>query len=126
MQRSSMAMPLSFYPITTPEDDLAQGKLPVKFASVGLTTTAATTIVTAVSGKKIRVVAVHLTVSASTADVTVSSDANSLFVLYADSGVPLVSLAFPWGLFETNSGEALKMTSAAVANVGGFVAYVEV
>jgi len=99
----------------------------LKSAVINASTSGDNTIVAAVAGKLIRVLAV-LIVSDGTTDVRWESGASGT----AKTGqVPLqaregYSISNPWGLFETASNTLLNLELTAAVNVHGFVTYIEV
>lgn len=99
-----------------------------KFAAVVASNSGATTIINAVSSKKIRVLAVEImangTVNAKWQSHTTPTDLTGLAYLVANAGYVLPFS--PSGWFETVSGEALDINLSAAIAVGGSVVYVEV
>ena len=107
--------------------DLEAGRLPVKYAYVDATGSGNTEVVAAVSGKKIRVLGVHVhaitavTVHLESATTQISSDA----AVGATSGwVENVSL--PYGWFETVAGAALNINLSGAVATGINIVYLEV
>jgi hypothetical protein len=99
-----------------------------KFAVIQAASSGDNTIVSAVTSKKIRVIALNL-MSAGTVTVRFeSSTAGSFktgeYPLVANAGIVLPYN--PVGWFETNSGELLNMTLNAAVTVGGSLTYIEV
>ena len=99
-----------------------------KFAAVVASASGATTIIAAVTSKKIRVLAIELmangTVNAKWQSHTTPTDLTGLAYLVANSGYVLPFS--PTGWFETVSGEALDINLSAAIAVGGSIVYVEV
>lgn len=107
------------------------GNLVPKFAFANIA--AGTTdgaLVSAVSGKKLRVLDVKLaTVTAATTATfnTKPSGAGSAISATLNVPVGIASLGFnPLGHFETNSGEGLTVTTSAGNTVGVQITYIEV
>lgn len=99
-----------------------------KFAIVTASASGATTIVAAVTSKKIRVLAVEIiangTVNAKWQSHITPTDLTGLAYLVANAGYVLPFS--PCGWFETVSGEALDINLSAAIAVGGSVVYIEV
>lgn len=100
-----------------------------KFATISTSSSGATTVVAAVTGKRIRVLAWDLKVNAAVnfkwqSHVTPTD----LTGLYYNSGQgDGVARAFnPVGYFQTVSGEALDINLSGAVAVGGVLTYVEV
>jgi hypothetical protein len=95
-------------------------KIPVAVSASG-------TLIAAVSGKMIRVIACALT-SSGTVNVKfqshVTGDLTGLFYEIANTGFVLSPNT--WGWFETVAGEALDISLSAGIPVGGVLTYVEV
>lgn len=95
-------------------------KIPVAVSASG-------TLIAAVSGKMIRVIAFALT-SSGTVNVKfqshVTGDLTGLFYEIANTGFVLSPNT--WGWFETVAGEALDISLSAGIPVGGVLTYVEV
>jgi len=101
-------------------------RLQVKWAEISATASGDTTVVTGVSNKKIRVVAIDFVCSAA---VSVSWKSASTVIRNTQAFPQYGGLAqvYPIGRFmETASGEALVVTLSATATVRGSVCYVEV
>ena len=83
---------------------------------------ATTDIVTAVSGKKIRVLAMSL--SGVAGNATLQTDTTDLFgpVVVATGPVVLPFMASGW--FETDSGEKLRLVLSASDKTGGSITYI--
>jgi hypothetical protein len=99
-----------------------------KFAAVVASASGVTTVIAAVTSKKIRVLALEL-MSNGTTNVkwqshTTPTDLTGLAYLVANAGYVLPFC--PTGWFETVSGEALDINLSAAIAVGGSVVYVEV
>ncbi len=88
-------------------------------------------IVTAVTAKKIRVIALSCVCGATATDITFNSKGagagTAISPLYANGGNGGEVLpGNPWGWFESASGEALTATTGAGSTTGISVTYVEV
>lgn len=97
-----------------------------KFAVISASSSGATSIVSAVSGKKIRVLAYNF-IANGTVNVkwqSASTDKTGLKYCIANSG--MVAGFNPIGWFETASNEALNINLSAAIAVGGELVYVEV
>jgi len=95
------------------------------YAPINASTSGDTTIVPAVSGKRILVVAYAL-VASSQVGVKFRSnntDITGLMKLVEGGGI---AHAYEWGLFRTGVGEALRINLNANVQVGGYVVYREV
>jgi len=95
------------------------------YASVSANTSGDTTIVAAVSGKRILVVAYGLVASG---ELLVKFKSNTTDItgqmkLVEGGGI---AHAYEWGLFRTGVGEALRLNLNANVQVGGYVVYREV
>lgn len=99
--------------------------MPIKFAVVDVATAGDNTIVSAVAGKKIRVLNYVLVSSAANTVIWKSATTNISggMQLAANGGISAES---QFGLFETNAGEALILNLSAANSVDGHIAYVEV
>lgn len=96
-----------------------------KYAVINTNTSGDTTIVAAVPGKKIRVVAFAL-VAAGTVNVKFrrnTTDITGTIHLVEAGGI---AHSFQGGLFETSPGQALVINLSANVQVGGYVVYEEV
>lgn len=99
----------------------------LKSAVINCSTSGDNTIVSAVAGKKVRVLAV-LIVSDGTVDTRFESGASGTALtgqmpLLVNTGY---AISNPWGLFETGSNTLLNLELSAAINVHGFVSYIEV
>lgn len=99
-----------------------------KFASITASSSGATTVVAAVTSKKIRVLKVTLIANAAVnvkfqSHVT-PTDLTGLFYCGANGGVGMTYC--PLGHFETVAGEALDINLSSAVAVGGVLTYVEV
>jgi hypothetical protein len=99
-----------------------------KFATIGASSSGATTIVAAVTSKKIRVLSYVITTNAAVnakfqSHVT-PTDKTGLIYGGANGGVS--SGYSPVGHFETVAGEALDINLSAAVAVGGHLTYIEV
>lgn len=99
-----------------------------KFAPIAAASSGNNTVVAAVSGKKIRVLAVQLissgTVNAKWQTAAGGTDLTGLAYLVANAGYVLPFN--PVGWFETAAGALLNLNLSAAIAVGGSVTYVEV
>ena len=85
------------------------------------------TVVTAVSAKKIRVLAVASVCGGTATDITFLSDSTAISPLFAQGANSGVVLGYnPDGWFETTAGEALKVTTGTGSTSGILVTYCEV
>jgi hypothetical protein len=103
-------------------------QLTPKYAVITASSSGATTIVAAVTSKKIRVIALKLVANAAVnvkwqSHVT-PTDKTGLSYLAANGGEVLP--ANQWGWFETITGEALDINLSGAVAVGGHLTYVEV
>ncbi len=101
------------------------GRYPIKFAKIDVSGSGANPVVTAVSGKHIRVVAFFGVAGGA---VTVkfqssSTDLTGLMSLAANGGV---SAEGDQGLFQTAEGEVLNVTLGGAVQFGGGISYTEV
>lgn len=99
-----------------------------KFATIVASSSGATTIVAAVTSKKIRVIALQLVANAAVnvkwqSHVT-PTDKTGLAYLAANGGYVLPKNEYGW--FETVAGEALDINLSGAVAVGGSLVYVEV
>lgn len=103
-----------------------QGRLhPVKraFANIAAGTTDGA-VVAAVTGKRIRVLAVALHPGDTATDCTFSSASTDISALFAAlANTPTILPHSPHGWFETKPGEALNLTTGAGSTVGVQVVY---
>lgn len=99
--------------------------LTVKFASISTASSGYTSLVSAVTGKKIRVLSYAIVASAAvTVQFASASTAKSgAMSLDANGGV---SAQAQQGLFETASAEALRLNLGGAVQVSGHLSYVEV
>ena len=111
----------------------SSSQLTPKFAVINLTATG--TIVAAVSGKKIRVLSLLMTINTLTGDETYifksgaggTALTGGLGDADAASAVLVIEYSFsPLGHFETASGSLLELSLAATAEADGSLVYVEV
>lgn len=96
-----------------------------KYAVISANTSGDTTVVAAVTGKRIRAVAFAL-VAAGTVNVKFkrgSTDITGTMRLVEAGGI---AHAFEGGLFQTNVGEALNINLSANVQVGGYLVYEEI
>jgi hypothetical protein len=86
-----------------------------------------TTLVAAVTGKKIRVVGLVVTVLTTAGVFTLKSASTAILAQHLALGVPLVLMSVPGiGICETVAGEALVASNATGVDSYVNVAYVEV
>lgn len=94
------------------------------FASITASSSGATTLVAAVSSKKIRVVALSLVANAAVNvkfQSHVAGDISGLYYLAANGGMVLPASQYGW--FETTAGEALDINLSGAIPVGGSLVY---
>jgi hypothetical protein len=98
-----------------------------KFAKISTSSSGASTVVSAVTGKKIRVLRLTLianeAVNVKFQSHTTLTDLTGLHYLAANGG--WVEPYCPPGIFETLSGEALDINLSAAVAVGGSLTYIE-
>lgn len=110
-----MALPTQILGITNP-----------KRATISSSTSGDNTVVAAVTGKKIRVTALHL-VTEGAVVLTWKSGATSIsgaLPYVGNSGLAMGNGASPIGL-DTTSGEALVLNLSQAVGVRGWLAYIE-
>ena len=99
-----------------------------KYATVVASASGATTVVAAVTGKKIRVLALEVLANAAVnvkwQSATAPTDKTGLAYLAPNGGYVLPFN--PVGWFETIAGEALSINLSGAVAVGGSLVYVEV
>lgn len=95
-----------------------------KFAAISGNTDGFT-VVAAVTGKWIRVIAISLSISAA-GTVTLKSDTTVLGTIVAKTADPTYVAKADEGLVQTAAGEALKIGNATTLTVSGYVTYVEI
>jgi hypothetical protein len=100
------------------------------FANIATATTDGA-IVSAVAGKKIRVLAVMAVAGATATTITFNSKpagaGTAISALFAAGANGLTPLSYnPLGWFETNAGEGLTATTGAGSTTGIQVTYIEV
>ncbi len=103
-------------------------ELTPKFAKIAVSSSGASTVVAAVTGKKIRVlswsIVANAAVNAKWQSHTTPTDLTGLHYCAANGGI---SVPFsPVGHFETVAGEALDINLSGAVAVGGSLVYVEV
>lgn len=106
-------------------DDTGATAVP-KFAPISAAASGATSVVAAVTGKRIRVLG-YVFMAAAAGTVLFRGTVTALtgaFPVVANSGV--ASAASPMGQFQTPVGEALNIVLSAAFAVGGHVVYIEV
>lgn len=102
--------------------------LPPKFIPISASASGATTVVAAVTGKKIRLLGFFLVTSAASSiafrsGTTITQKTGDMpFAANGGISVPFS----PAGYFETVAGEALQINLSATASVGGMAVYIEV
>lgn len=128
MLLASSGNPLAASPDTTTLYSGATA-LTVKFKAITASSSGATTIVAAVTSKKIRVLAWDLKVNAAVnfkwqSHVT-PTDLTGLYYCNGQ-GDGVARASNPFGYFETVAGEALDLNLSGAVAVGGVLTYVEV
>lgn len=84
-------------------------------------------VVAAVTSKKLRVLAVYCVAGGTATTITLQSNATAKSALFANAANGGFVLPFnPVGWFETASGEALKATTGSGSTTGIGVVYIEV
>lgn len=99
--------------------------LTLRFANINLTASGDVTIVSAVPGKKIRVLSVALGSDGNGAVRWKSGSGNISGPIQMDKAGGY-AVAADFGLMETNTGESLVLNLDSEINVGGHISYVEV
>lgn len=96
-----------------------------KYAIINANTSGYTTVVSAVSEKRIVVVAFGLVANGEVVVkfATNSTDITGSMKLVEGGGI---AHAYEWGLFRTNIGEALRIHLSSNTQVGGYLVYKEV
>lgn len=100
-----------------------------KFAVIDAATSGDNTIVAAVSGKKIRVIAAHLTMTGTLVTIRFESAAGGTALTGQMQPLAGHSITLPFnpvGWFETVAGELLNMELGGSQSVDGCLTYVEV
>lgn len=98
-----------------------------KFAIISASTSGDNTVVSAVSGKKIRVLHYSLVCAAAVTLTWKSGTATNISGGMAFGANNGISTPYsPQGLFETASGQALVLSLSTDASVGGHLTYIEV
>lgn len=103
-----------------------QGKTSISFSNIAASATA-TSLISAVTGKKLRVHALVMVTGATATNATFNSASSAITCLFANgsnSGAALPFLERGW--FETVSGEALTVTTGAGSTTGFQIVYSEV
>lgn len=103
--------------------------LAVKYASVDAATSGNNTLVSAVTGKKIRVVAAFLTMTGTAVTIRFESGADGTALtgqMTPTQGATFVLPFNPVGWFETAAGSLLNLELGGAQSVDGCVVYVEV
>lgn len=104
----------------------------MKFAKIDVSSSGSNTIVSAVTGKKIRVLAYTIIAAGAVTAKwqSASTDLSGAMSLAANGGAaPSISILAPGnmiGLFETAPGEALNLNLGGAVNVAGHMTYIEV
>lgn len=101
----------------------------IKRASFTIGTATTTTIVAAVTGRKIRVLAAAWTMRATSGNQLATWKSGTDAIAYAESTTLTVPVVLPHvknGWFETADGAALNLTTSTAGNVSGVITYVEV
>jgi hypothetical protein len=97
-----------------------------KYAAISAASSGANSLVAAVTGKKLRVLAFNLSFSGSV-NAKFTSAANDITGLfYGAAAAQAVGPFSEAGLFETAAGEALGVNLSAATAVGGYLVYAEV
>ena len=104
----------------------------MKFAAINASASGGNTIVAAVAGKRIRVVS-YVIVAAGSVTATWQSASTALsgpMSLAASGGasasIGIMAPGGAYGLFQTESGEALNLSLGGAVNVAGHLCYLEV
>jgi len=97
-----------------------------KFAIISASTSGANTIVTAVSGKKIRVLSYNFIANGNVNAKWQSNTTDISGLKYCTQYSGLVANFNPVGWVETASGEALKLNLSAAIAIGGEITYIEI
>ena len=105
----------------------AYGVEPAKYAFANIAASStASSVVAAVAGKKIRVVALAFVCGATATNATFNSASSAISCLFANAANGGAILGEnPLGWFETVRGEALTLTTGTGATTGVQVVYVE-
>jgi hypothetical protein len=105
------------------------GPLAVKYAVVAAASSGNNTLVAAVAGKKLRVVAGHLTMTGAAVTIRFESGADGTALTGLMTPLQGTSIALPFcpvGHFETAAGVLLNLELGGAQAVAGWVVYVEV
>jgi hypothetical protein len=100
-----------------------------KFVAVSVNGSGNNTLVAAVTGKKIRVLSGHLTMSGTAVTWTFQSGAGGTGLTGALAVAQNGSISFPFspvGHFETAAGSLLNLSLSGAQLVTGYVVYIEV
>jgi hypothetical protein len=104
----------------------------MKFAAINASASGGNTIVAAVAGKRIRVVS-YVIVAAGSVTATWQSASTALsgpMSLAASGGasasIGIMTPGGAYGLFQTESGEALNLSLGGAVNVAGHLCYLEI
>ncbi len=120
----------SYIKIYESTDGILSGSsvLTPKFSPITAWVSGSTTIISAVTGKKLRILSYSIVCSGSTGfrwrSHTTTASATGNMVFSANGGISVGNS--PFGHFETVSGEALDVYLSTSASVGGHLTYLEV
>ncbi len=106
------------------QNDWFQQQADVLFAAYSETTAARNEIVTAVSGKKIRVLSYTLNAAGGENDVTWETATTAISGAAEIANNATMTTHYDGGLFETVAGEALNVTQSTATLVAGHLTYV--
>lgn len=98
----------------------------IKYAQIAASGSGTATVVAAVAGKRIRVLAVYVQATTATTSATFKSSTTAITPAVLVQGSGPIRQAFVGGCFETAAGEALNVTAGAGGDINGFLTYVEV
>lgn len=104
-------------------------KSPIKFAAIDAATSGDNTIVAAVTGKKIRVLAGSLTMSGTAVTARFESAAGGTALTGQMTPAQGQTIAIPFspvGHFETVAGELLNLELGGAQSVDGWIVYQEI
>ena len=100
-----------------------------KYAAIDAASSGDNTIVSAVSGKKIRVIAGHLTMTGTAVTIRFESGAGGTALTGQMTPLQGTSISLPFcpvGHFETAAGSLLNLELGGAQSVDGWLVYVEV
>jgi hypothetical protein len=110
--------------------DPATGEtVPVKYAVVDAASSGDNTVVSAVTGKKIRVLSGHLTMTGTAVTIRWESAASGTALTGQMTPLQGTSISFgynPHGHFQTIAGELLNLELGGAQSVDGWITYAEV